>query len=86
MSATAMELHEWIADFEASIPDIHPIGACRVHELFADMHAAADEGDTKEVARLTEMIQHRVAWEQQWHEEKLAHIRTMKTANAKHPR
>jgi hypothetical protein len=44
------------------------------------------KGDLKEVARLTSMIQDKVALEQQWHEEKLAHIRTMKTANASHPR
>jgi hypothetical protein len=75
MTAVALNMHEWIIAFHASVEDrlyeIHPSarGICR--EWIIDMHQAADAGDAEEVARLMVLTHDKIADELIWEEDKL---------------
>jgi hypothetical protein len=74
MTACALNMHQWIEDFRASvaaqIAQIHPSAQCICHEYFGDMHAAAHAGDPDELARLVRLTQDKIADELFWEEEK----------------
>lgn len=51
------------------LPDIHPAGATTIWGWLCEMHAAAEAGQSHEVARLARMVTDKVALERQWQEE-----------------
>jgi hypothetical protein len=50
------------------VEGLHPHGAATIFAWIADMHRAAREGDTAEVARLARMIAEKVELERKWRE------------------
>ena len=74
MTTCALNTHEWIEDFRASvavqIDEIHPMAQCICHEYFGEMHTAAHAGDLDELARLVQLTQDKIASKLAWEEQK----------------
>lgn len=74
MSASALDMHEWIVTFcdstAAQLEEIHPSAQCICHEYFGDMHIAVDAADMTELAWLLQLTQDKIADELFWEEQK----------------
>ncbi len=67
MSAQLTTMYEFVEALRQSVPDeIHPWAQSRTHELLSEMTNAAHDGDTHEVARLSNLIRYRIADELRW--------------------
>jgi hypothetical protein len=70
MTAAALNVHEWIIAFHASVEaklaDLHPSARCICREWIIDTHRAADAGDMHEVARLMVMAHDKIEEELGW--------------------
>jgi hypothetical protein len=75
MTAAAINLHDFIDTFRASVQEqlgeIHPSPANACCGYFEQMHDAARIGNMDEVSRLTALVQHTIAEELEWEEDKL---------------
>jgi hypothetical protein len=74
MTASALNMHEWIDTFRdsmaAQLEEIHQSAQCICHEYFGEMHMAIEAGDMTEFARLLRLTQDKIADELHWEEEK----------------
>ena len=71
MSATVLNLHEFIEDFRREVEalELHP--SIDITGRVAEMHEAIERGDTDEFKRLIHLTQRKVADELEWEEDKL---------------
>ena len=69
MSASAIDLHDYVHALRASIPYVHPAGRATIDDWLREMHEAADHGDTATFAKLALLIAEKVNRELQWYAE-----------------
>jgi hypothetical protein len=74
VSAGALDMHEWVDalrdNMAAQLEGIHPSARCICQKYFGEMQMAVDAGDMAEFARLSQLMQDKVADESFWEEEK----------------
>jgi hypothetical protein len=71
----ALAIYDWINAFHESVEpqleQIHPSARRICQEYFSEMHEAAHIGNMDELARLTALVQDKIADELAWEEDKL---------------
>jgi hypothetical protein len=75
-AGNAITLIDFADSFAAKVnavdaPYIHPAGAASVWHWLCEMRAEAEAGHADEVARLTRIINEKIADEVEWHAQKL---------------
>jgi hypothetical protein len=72
----SLALHDFVERLHATVPpDIHPAGLATIRGWFCEMRVAVDAADAREVARLTRLVEDKVALELQWQAENEATTR-----------
>jgi hypothetical protein len=69
MTATKIELHDYIEQLRATMPYVHPAGKATLDAWFAEMNDAAEHGDAITVARLARCVTDKVEQELAWQRE-----------------
>jgi hypothetical protein len=66
MTATKIELHDFVEQLRSTVPYVHPAGRATIDAWLSDMHDAADHGDAVTVARLARCISNKIEQELAW--------------------
>jgi hypothetical protein len=69
MTATKIELHDYIEQLRITVPYVHPAGLATIKEWLQEMSAAADHGDSVTVARLARCVADKIEQELEWQRE-----------------
>jgi hypothetical protein len=56
MSATVIDLHDYLQTLRDTLPYVHPAGMATIHAWLGEALDAADRGDAASVARLASFI------------------------------
>ena len=56
MSASGIELLDYVAQLRCAVPDVHPAGRATIDEWIAEMSDAAARDDAETVAKLARWI------------------------------
>ena len=71
MSATTINMHDWINEFRELVPShIHPTLRWRCQDLISEMHAPVEAGDNGELPQLINIVREIIADELEWEEDK----------------
>jgi hypothetical protein len=69
MTATGIELWEYLESLRAAVPYVHPAGQVTINEWLSEMRDAVERGDVAEFARLAVMVAEKVDQELGWYSE-----------------
>ena len=66
MTATTIELHDYVEALRNAVPYVHPAGRATIDGWLAEMHNAADHGDGVTFVRIDLRIPDKVDQELEW--------------------
>jgi hypothetical protein len=66
MTATTIELHDYVEALRNAVPYVHPAGRPTIDDWLAEMHNAADHGDGVTFVRIDLRIPDKVDQELEW--------------------
>jgi hypothetical protein len=67
MTATTIELHDYVEALRSAVPYVHPAGRATIDEWLTEMHEASYYGATATFAKIAQRITMKVVQELEWY-------------------